>query len=347
MKKKQHYMTRDERHQLEAMHRNRIPVAEIARQLGFCRQTIYNELKRGAYIHTCKYWDEQRYSAQKAQQIHDYQQTAKGRPLKIGRNHAYAAYLEKMIIGQRYSPAAALAAAQHAGYTTRICTATLYSYIDKRVFLDLRNEHLWQKRKRKPAKGQQRIAHPQLPSITQRPEHINNREEFGHWEMDLVIGKKGSSAALLTLTERRSRQEIIMKLPDRKAATIRKVIDEMERADPLFTNHFKSITTDNGPEFLDHDKLVRSVTGRKRFSLYYCHSYAAWEKGSNENHNRMIRRFYPKGTDFTTISKKEIAELQNWMNSYPRKILNWKTPKDVWITNAPSPSPAAVSGCMC
>lgn len=67
MTKKQHYMTRDEREQLEAMRRNRIPVAEIARQLGFCRQTIYDELKRGAYIHTCPYWDEVRYSADKAQ----------------------------------------------------------------------------------------------------------------------------------------------------------------------------------------------------------------------------------------------------------------------------------------
>ena len=92
--KKQHYMTEQERHQLEAMRRNKIPVREIARQLSFCERTIYYELKRGSYIHTCKYWDETRYSAQKGQQIHRYNQTAKGRPLKIGSDHTFAAYIE-------------------------------------------------------------------------------------------------------------------------------------------------------------------------------------------------------------------------------------------------------------
>ena len=92
--KKQHYMTEQERHQLEAMRRNKIPVREIARQLSFCERTIYYELKRGSYIHTCKYWDETRYSAQKGQQIHRYNQSAKGRPLKIGSDHTFAAYIE-------------------------------------------------------------------------------------------------------------------------------------------------------------------------------------------------------------------------------------------------------------
>ena len=85
---KQHYMTKDERCQLEALYRNKIPVAEIARQLGFSRQTIYNELKRGMYLHNVEYMEVPRYSADKAQQIHRYIQTAKGRPLKIGNDHA-------------------------------------------------------------------------------------------------------------------------------------------------------------------------------------------------------------------------------------------------------------------
>lgn len=95
--KKQHYMTRDERQQLEALYTAGIPVAKIARQLGFCRQTIYNEIKRGLYIHTCDWWDEVRYSAQKGQQRHDYMQTGKGRQLKIGNDRAYAEFLEKLI----------------------------------------------------------------------------------------------------------------------------------------------------------------------------------------------------------------------------------------------------------
>ena len=99
MTKKQHYMTREERYKLEALQEAKIPVARIAEQLGFCRQTIYNEIERGKYIHTCEWWDEERYSADKAQQVHDYNQTAKGRPLKIGSDQEYADYLERKMLG--------------------------------------------------------------------------------------------------------------------------------------------------------------------------------------------------------------------------------------------------------
>lgn len=327
--KKQHYMTRDERFQLEAMYRNKVSVSEIARQLGFCRQTIYNELKRGQYVHTFEWYDKIYYSADKAQQIHDYNQTGKGRPLKIGNDHAYASFLEDKMLHDRYSPAAALASARRAGYHTSICTSTLYSYIDKQVFLHLTNKDLWYKSKRKKRTHPvQRIAHPKLPSITNRPEHINDRSELGHWEMDLIVGKKDTRPVLLTLTERVSRQELIFKLPDRRAATIRGVFDKLERQHSDFRQRFRSITTDNGSEFLQYDKLRQSIYGGTRFQIYYCHSFAAWEKGTNENHNRMIRRFFPKGTDFSRISKKRIAEVEAWMNCYPRKILAWQCPAD-------------------
>lgn len=309
---KQHYMTEQERHQLEAMRRNKIPVREIARQLGFCERTIYYELRRGSYMHTCEFWDEKRYSAQKGQQIHRYNQTAKGRPLKIGSDHAFAAYIEHKIIVDRYSPAAALAAARRYNFQT------------------LTNKHLWDKRRKKQKKDdtEKRIAHPKLPSIENRPAHIGQRSERGHWEMDLIIGKAETSHVLLTLTERYSRQELIFKLPNRKAATIRAVFDRLERQHKDFSQRFKSLTTDNGSEFMEYDKLCRSIHGGSRFHVWYCHSYSAWEKGSVENHNRMIRRFFPKGTDFSKISKKRIAAVQDWMNNYPRKILQWQTPNE-------------------
>lgn len=329
--KKQHYMTEKERYLLEGFLRAKKPVSWIAREMGFCRKTIYNEIKRGQYIHDCDWYEEVRYSADKAQQIHDYNQTAKGRPLKIGNDRAYSDFLEEKIIRDRYSPAAALAAAKRAGYQTEVSVNTLYSYIDKGIFLRLSNKHLWVKGKRRKTGEERarRVVHPKLPSIEIRPQHINNRSEPGHWEMDLVISGKGSKTALLTLVERVSRQELIFKIPDKKAETVRKVFDKLEHQIPDFKTQFRSITTDNGPEFLEYNLLTRSIYGGKRFDIYYCHSYSAWEKGSNENHNRMIRRFYPKGTDFTRVTKKQIAELQEWMNHYPRKILNWKCPEDL------------------
>lgn len=328
--RKQHYMTEQERHQLEAMRRNKIPVREIARQLGFCERTIYYELRRGSYMHTCDFWDEKRYSAQKGQQTHNYNQTAKGRPLKIGCDHTYATYIEHKIIVDRYSPAAALAAAKRYNFQTHICVSTLYSYINKRVFLTLTNKHLWDKRRKKQKKDdtEKRIAHPKLPSIENRPAYIGQRSERGHWEMNLIIGKAETIPVLLTLTERYSRQELIFKLPDRKASTIRGVFDQLERQHKDFDQRFKTLTTDNGSEFMEYEKLCRSIHGGSRFQVWYCHSYSAWEKGSVENHNRMIRRFFPKGTDFSKISKKRIAAVQDWMNNYPRKILQWQTPNE-------------------
>lgn len=327
MMKKQHYMTRDERQQLEAMHRNRIPVAEIARQLGFCRQTIYNELRAGAYMHTCDFYDERRYSAHKAEQRHRYAQTAKGRPLKIGHDRAYAEYLERLMLGggdkrKRFSPASALAQAGKQGYQPRICVSTLYSYITKGVFLHLRNRDLIEKSKRKKHGYQpvRRIAHPDLPSITTRPDYINRREEPGHWEMDLVVSCARGQGAALTMTERTGRFEIIRKLPDKKAETVRAALKSIMRTGVKF----RSITTDNGPEFLQYEAL-RAVV---KCPIYYCHSYAAWEKGSNENHNRMIRRWFPKGTDFSKVNRREITECERWMNDYPRKSLGWLTPNE-------------------
>lgn len=328
----QHYMTYEERVRLETLLGEKRSVTYIAGKLGFSRQTIYNEIKRGSYLHTMDYWEEQRYSAQKAQQATDYAQTAKGRPLKIGNDHAYASYLEQKILRDRFSPAAALAAARKEGFDTSVSVNTLYSYIDKRVFYELGNKHLWEKWKKRP-KAQRpecRVAHKKLPSIEARPEYINQRREFGHWEMDLVVSGQGGKSVLLTLTERLSRQEIIRKLPDRKAETIRKAIDQIERNTPGFRQKFRSITTDNGSEFLQYEKLRKSCRCKgERFDIYYCHSYSAWEKGSNENHNRMIRRFLPKGTNFDEVSSREIRRIQNWMNHYPRKSLNWSTPAEI------------------
>lgn len=332
--RKQHYMTEQERYQLEALLKAGIPKAKIAKQLGFSRQTIYNEIRRGEYdcieIRNGIYRDVKKYSADKGQQIHDLNQTAKGAPLKLTNEYAWANYIENKIVKEKYSPAAALAGARKAGLSFTVSINTLYSYIDKGVFLQLTNKDLLIKGRKKKRKynAVQRIAHPLLPSISSRPQKINDRTEYGHWEMDLVLGKAGKGAALLTLTERQTRQELIFKIPDKRASSIRRIFDQLEEDLPDFSEKFKSITTGNGSEFLKYEQLRRSIHGGNRFDVYYCHSYAAWEKGSNENHNRMIRRFFPKGTEFSDITNGEITNVQDWMNNYPRRILNWKAPNE-------------------
>lgn len=343
MTKKQHYMTEHERYKLEFYLEAGRGVSWIARKLGFCRQTIYNEIKRRAYLHTVRWWDEVRYSADKGQKIHRYNQTAKGRPLKIGTDRTYADFLERKMLGvqdngkvdrrKRYSPAAALELARREGFETSVSVGTLYNYIDKRVFLNLSNKDLWEKGKPKKQgyRPVRRVAHPALPSIVDRPQIINQREELGHKEIDLIVGREGSKAAVLTITDRVGRSELAYKIPDKRAASVRAVFDRLERrlGKRKFREMFKSITTDNGSEFLEYNLLTESIFGGKRFEVYYCHSYSAWEKGTNENHNRLMRRFFPKGTDFGKVSQREIQEAVDFLNNYPRKILNWKMPVEV------------------
>lgn len=108
-----------------------------------------------------------------------------------------------------------------------VCVSTLYSYISKRVFLHLTNKDLWEKGRKKKQGYQfvQRIAHPTLPSISNRPERINQRSERGHWEMDLVVGRSESRNVLLTMLERQAREPLVFKLPNKQAASVRKVFD--------------------------------------------------------------------------------------------------------------------------
>ena len=245
MAKKQHYMTYEERIQLETLLRHKIPVSEIAQELGFSRQTIYREIKRGTYVHTGPYKDEMRYSAQKGQVIHEQRQENKGCPLKIGKDISYANFLESKILEEHFSPAAALAAARAVGFTTMISVGTLYNYITMGLFVTLEDKHLLEKTSRKPRKKKDddkpKVAHPTLPSIEIRPAAIGQRAEPGHWEMDLVVGPQETKPCLLTLTERLTRKEIITLLPDRRAVTIRRAIDRIERQTVGFKQKFKSI----------------------------------------------------------------------------------------------------------
>lgn len=152
MTKKQHYMRYDERCKLEAHLKNGRTVPWIAAELGFCTQTIRNEIERGAYMHNVEYAYEKRYSADKGQIIHELNQTSKGRPLKIGNDIEYANFLESKMLGvqedgsidrrKRYSPAAALAEASKRDFQTKVCVTTLYSYITKEIFLHLTNKDL-------------------------------------------------------------------------------------------------------------------------------------------------------------------------------------------------------------
>lgn len=328
------HLSQNDRIKMETMLNSGHKVVEVAEYLHVHRSTIYREIKRGEYTHrNSDYTEETRYSSDLGQKNHDWNAQGKGRNIKIGNDRPLAEYIEEKIIEDKYSPEAALAAAAESGieFTTSISVRTLYRYIDKGIFLKLTNKDLPVKGKRKKhnkrVKVQKRASAGE--SIENRPDEVKDREIFGHWEMDTVKGKQGvTKSCMLVLTERKTRDEIIVKLPDQKAASVVEAIDRLERKwGDMFTKVFRSITVDNGVEFSDYEGLERSVLheGEKRTFAFYCHPYSSWERGSNENNNRLIRRHIPKGEDFDEKQDRDIEYIENWINNYPRGIFGFKT----------------------
>lgn len=328
------HLSQNDRIKMETMLNSGHKVVEVAEYLHVHRSTIYREIKRGEYTHrNSDYTEETRYSSDLGQKNHDWNAQGKGRNIKIGNDRPLAEYIEGKIIEDKYSPEAALAAAAESGieFTTSISVRTLYRYIDKGIFLKLTNKDLPVKGKRKKHNKRVRVQKRASAgeSIENRPDEVKDREIFGHWEMDTVKGKQGvTKSCMLVLTERKTRDEIIVKLPDQKAASVVEAIDRLERKwGDMFTKVFRSITVDNGVEFSDYEGLERSVLheGEKRTFAFYCHHYSSWERGSNENNNRLIRRHIPKGEDFDEKQDRDIEYIENWINNYPRGIFGFKT----------------------
>ena len=220
-------------------------------------------------------------------------------------------------------------------FDTTICEATLYSYIKKGVFLTLEAAHLPRQgmKKRQYKKVKKAAARPSAGrSIEKRSPEIDDRTEIGHWEMDCVEGKKKTKETLLVLTERKARKEIMVKMKDKTTGSVVAALDRLERRyGKLFSKVFQTITVDNGTEFSDVAGLERSCLHKgKRTTVFYCHPYSSYERGTNENTNGMIRRWFPKGTDFGKVTAKAIQAVEDWLNSYPRGILGFRCADDVF-----------------
>ena len=159
-------------------------------------------------------------------------------------------------------------------------------------------------------------------SIDNRPVHIDLREEIGHWEGDLVIGKNHKSA-IGTIVERKTRFTLILKLNSKKADEVAEKFSKV--LNQLNSKFKKSMTYDNGIEMARHEKITQK-TGMK---IYFAHPYSSWERGTNENTNGLIRRYLPKGTDFNQISENQLMNIQKKLNNRPRKIIAYKTPLEM------------------
>lgn len=327
----------EERIQIETLQREGFSNTRIGERLGRPEKTIRREIQRGWVLHRVeRYRVEERYSAVRGQEVYERRMKAKGRkPLASA---ALAEHLHMHIVIHRQSPEVVAGLMKKDGVEYAVCFKTIYNHIDQGLVPDVTNESLWEKRKRrkgrKTLRRRRKRAVEPGHGIENRPEEVEERLEAGHWEIDLVVGGKGKgTAVLLSLTERKTRKQIIRKLKDRTQRAIVGAINGIERqmGSEAFRTVFRSITADNGSEFLDHEALEHSVDGGKRTHIYYAHPYAGWERGSNENANRIIRRFIPKGCDISSFTRKQIQRIEDWINSYPRKIFGFETAEERFI----------------
>ncbi len=325
-------------HNLRKSKKNRMTQKQMAEYLGFSEATLSRELRRGKTAQLdSELVEYECYSAYVAQCKIQSTWENKGPDLKVGKDHVLANEIESMLIGEklpgleplRYSPEAIVMHLDRVGWPTetRLCARTIYNYVEQEVFLNVSLEDLprkGSKPKRRKRRIEKRLRPPEYKRIDERPLACHDRSEPGHWEMDCIESVKGDRSCLLTLVDRYARESIIFKLGRQNQSSVLRRLNGLERklGTKKFREKFKSITVDNGSEFLHWDQLETSVySDCKRTQIYYANAYSSWERGSNENLNGFIRYFIPKGTAIKDIREKEIKILEEFINNYPRKIL--------------------------
>jgi len=333
------HLSERERYRLEGYLESRMSVRMIAEKLNSHISTVYREIKRGQVKRISTELTE--YYAYRANTAHnDYERkvTKRKHTLKIEKHKELVDYIQEKICKDRYSPDVVIGLIKRNGQKFKglICTKTLYNYIDRGVFVGISNASLWEKRKRRKHKYRQvsriSLKNKGSRSIEERPEAVNKRLEYGHWEGDCIVGRRnGKKDGLFTLSERLTREQIIIKIESVTQVSISAAMNKLENIyGDRFRDKFKSITLDNGREFLDWETIEGSrINGEKRTLVYFAHPYSSWERGTNENQNRVIRRFIPKGTDISKLSDKDVERIEKWMNNYPRKILGYKTANEL------------------
>lgn len=309
------HLTKHERDQIAVMHAQRQSHSEIALRLGRSKSTISREIKRNknnqGYYLSCFAQDKSDLRKHKAH---------KRERIKNPKVKKYV--IEKIKLGWSPDIIAGRLKLEHPSLS--VSHETIYQYIynvEPQLGLFLPRKKV----KRRPKSNLRKAKKTKIPNrtpINLRPESVNNRSIFGHFESDSIVSRE-SKAALNVLVERKSRYTIINPLEMKTAEeTLKAIISSLA----VYTPSVISITYDNGTEFVYHEQINIVLES----DSYFCQPYHSWEKGSVENRNWFIRRFLPKKTDFSKIDKSNIIKIQDWLNNRPMRCLDYKTPKEVF-----------------
>ena len=304
-------------------------IRAIARELCCSPSTISYEVRRGTV--TLYRGKQKRYKADHGQSVYQTNRRHCGRKSDFLKKSDFIKYVNKHFFEDNWSLDVCANRCLAVGEFSSdqiVCTRTLYNYVDQGL-LAIRNSDLPEKLKRNTKihrvhKNKKKLGR----SIEERPKEINDRKEFGHWECDLVLGHKArDDQVLLTLSERMSREFLILRIPDKTAASVMSAFQTLHKQYSEHWNEiFKTITTDNGSEFADLSNLEEV----SNTIVYYAHPYTSCDKGTVERHNGLIRRFIPKGDYINNYSLQEIIDIETWCNSLPRKILAYHTPDEIF-----------------
>jgi IS30 family transposase len=317
----------EDRYLIEKCLKEKYSKASIARLLGVSTKTIHREIGRG----TIEERDSELrpriiYRAYYAHERHKESVSRRGRKPTYGEHGTFIKHVRDKML-DKWSPDAITGRCRLEG-TATVCTKTLYNWLQRGYIKDF----VMKRRNRKVSVRKVSYKNPTAKRIDSRPQEANERQP-GHWEMDLVVSGAGKAGSLLVLTERASRHELIYLLPDKKQSSVIAVLDRLERRyKSRFKEIFRTITCDNGSEFLNSDGLEKSVIGKdKRTIVYYAHPYSSWERGSNENANKLIRKWIKKGEDISKLPVAWVKKIEKWMNNYPRRIFGYKTANEARI----------------
>lgn len=343
-KNQYHHLTKDDRSKIQSLIEQKDETGKrifsnsyIADYIGVHKSTISRELKRiksKINIRSGKIKNKP-YNAEDAQNDYEFKRAMSKANYILDDFPKLKKYIEDKIKIDKWAPDAISGYInshelyKQEGFTS-ISTTTIYRAIHYGLLKvkkeDTRRMIKFEKSGKYSTKGE--LPESKLSySIELRPDHINNRESFGNWELDTVISTtKGTHKCLMTLTERKTRFEIIGVL---EAKTKEEVITKFRKIKDYLKKNIKqvinSITTDNGGEFAGFLEIIE-ITGAK---FYFCHPYASCEKGANEKHNSIIRYFIPKSILIENYTVNEINDICHWMNNYPRKVLDYFTPQEV------------------
>jgi len=302
--------------------------SQIAKKLNRARSTITRELNKWGIMKNFQDYDPQlahSFTRDGMGVVHRYEN-------KLSRNTKLLNYV-KGRLKKKWSPeqiSNRLKMDYPDDKTMRISHESIYKYIYTVARGELKKELIsnlrYEKKKRKSIKGSRKnaIRIKDRVSISKRPEEVDKRIVPGHWESDLIIGLDRKTA-IGTIVERTTRFTIIVPLKNRTSKEVTKAFArELKKFPKELT---KTLTHDNGLEMAKH-KLFTKHTD---IEVFFCHPYSSWERGTNENTNGLIRDFWPKKTDFSKLSRYQIKKVQTLLNERPRRILEWKTPAEVFF----------------